>query len=67
MGSRAVCAVDDAERVDLFAVLEKLMAAVFAAQVGEQVDVDASQQAINQGRGLRGERARRGIASGGSS
>ncbi|NEE00995.1 hypothetical protein [Phytoactinopolyspora halotolerans] len=55
-------AVDDAERIDRIAVLEKLKAAVFAAQVGEQVDFDASQQAINQARGLRGDRARRGIA-----
>ncbi|NEE01904.1 HNH endonuclease signature motif containing protein [Phytoactinopolyspora halotolerans] len=55
-------AVDDAERIDRIAVLERLKAAVFAAQVGEQVDFDASQQAANQARGLRGERARRGIA-----
>ncbi|NED99179.1 HNH endonuclease signature motif containing protein [Phytoactinopolyspora halotolerans] len=55
-------AVDDAERIDRIAALEKLKAAVYAAQVGEQVDFDASQQAANQARGLRGERARRGIA-----
>ncbi len=55
-------AADDAERIDRIAVLEKLNAAVYAAQLDEVDEFSSSQRAANTAKGLKGDRARRGIA-----
>ena len=58
-------AADDAERIDRIAVLERLKAAAYAAQLVEVVEFAASQEAANRAAGVRARAAARGIAAGG--
>jgi hypothetical protein len=55
-------AADDAERIDRIAVLERLKAAAYAAQLVEVVEFAASQEAANRAAGVRARAAARGIA-----
>src|SRR5919106_546364 len=52
---------DDATRIDVIAGLEKLKAAVYAAQLRVIADFAASQEAANKAMGLQARQARRGV------
>jgi hypothetical protein len=55
-------AADDTERIDRIAVLERLKAAAYAAQLVEVLEFAASQEAANRAAGVRARAAARGIA-----
>jgi hypothetical protein len=52
---------DDATRVDVIAALEKLKAAVYAAQLRVIADFAASQEAANKAMGIEARQAQRGV------
>ena len=54
-------AADDAERIDRIAVLERLKAAAYAAQLMEVAQFASSQEAANKARGIRARQASRGV------
>jgi hypothetical protein len=54
-------AADDAERVDRIAVLERLKAAAYAAQLMEVAQFASSQEAANKAMGIRARQASRGV------
>ncbi|HEU4540335.1 MAG TPA: DUF222 domain-containing protein, partial [Jiangellaceae bacterium] len=54
-------AADDAERVDRIAVLERLKAAVYGAQLVEVAEFAASQEAANKAMGIPARQAGRGV------
>ena len=55
-------AADDAERVDRIAVLERLKAAVYGAQLVEVAEFAASQEAANKAMGIPARQAGRGVS-----